>query len=269
MNSVDIRIEIKIGTSGYSYEDWRSHFYPPNLYKSKFLEFYAQYFNSVEINSTYYAIPSRGTVSRFVQKTPEDFCFIVKTHQETTHKRKENEQAVKQLLEALQPMIESGKFHGFLAQFPYSFKNNETNRKYLLETRKLLKDYPLFVEFRHIGWVTPPMYDFLKDNNIGYVNVDEPQLPGLLPPQAEATTDQGYIRFHGRNAKDWWDGKGSARYDYEYSEEELKQWLTNINQLLRKTYRTYIFFNNHPRGQAIKNARQMLNLLQNQLHLFE
>ncbi|APF17433.1 DUF72 domain-containing protein [Caldithrix abyssi] len=268
MDSPEIHIDVKIGTSGYSYEDWRSHFYPANLSKSKFLEFYAQFFNAVEINSTYYAIPNSFTIRRMVEKTPPNFCFIVKTHQETTHRRQENSQAIAQLLNALKPMIDSGKFHGFLAQFPYSFKNNEENRKYLLQTRELLQEHPLFVEFRHISWITPPMYQFLEQNNIGYVNVDEPQLPGLLPPQALATTRFGYVRFHGRNAQNWWEGKGSARYDYLYTEEELEQWMGNIRQLLQKTYRTYIFFNNHPRGQAIKNARQMLNLIQNQLNIF-
>ncbi len=269
MDSPDIHIELKIGTSGYSYDDWRNHFYPPNLAKSSFLEFYAQFFNAVEINSTYYVIPNQYTTRRLVEKTPDNFCFIVKTHQETTHRRQENESAIKQLLEALKPMIASGKFQGFLAQFPYSFKNNEANRKYLLQTRQLLKDFPLFVEFRHISWVVPAMFTFLKENNISFVNVDEPQLPGLLPPSAIVTTQLGYIRFHGRNAKDWWDGQGSARYDYLYSKEELLEWMSNISHLLQKTYRTYIFFNNHPRGQAIKNAKQMLELIQNQLNIFD
>ncbi len=269
MNSPEIRIEVKLGTSGYSYEDWRNHFYPVHLAKNNFLEFYAQFFNAVEINSTYYAIPNPFTIKRMVEKTPKNFCFVVKTNQETTHRRQENEKVIKQLVESLKPMIESGKFHGFLAQFPYSFKNNEANRKYLLQTRELLKDFPLFVEFRHISWVKPAVYQFLEANNISYVNVDEPQLPGLLPPQAVTTTELGYVRFHGRNAKDWWDGEGAARYDYLYTQKELQEWMANIAQLLQKTYRTYIFFNNHPKGQAVKNAKQMLELIQNQLNIFD
>ena len=269
MNSPEIKIDVKIGTSGYSYEDWRNHFYPINLAKSSFLEFYAQFFNAVEINSTYYTIPNQFTTKRMVEKTPENFCFIVKTHQETTHRRQENKTAIEQLVKAVQPMVDSGKFHGFLAQFPYSFKNNEANRKYLLQTRELLKDFPLFVEFRHISWINPAMYRFLKENNISYVNVDQPQLPGLLPPQAVVTTELGYVRFHGRNAKDWWNGEGSARYDYLYTRDELQEWMANIAQILQKTYRTYIFFNNHPRGQAVKNAKQMLELIQNQLNIFD
>lgn len=265
----NIQIDIRIGTSGYSYEDWRNVFYPAHLPKGKFLDFYAQFFNAVEINSTYYAIPSRETVLKISKKTPLDFAFIVKTNKETTHIRKENAQAIAQLLKALQPMIEMQKFHGFLAQFPYSFKNTEENRRYILQTKALLADHPLFVEFRHKSWAIPPVYSFLRENQIGYVNVDEPALPGLLPPQGIATTELGYVRFHGRNKENWWEGDNTSRYDYEYSEEELRSWLGNIGQLLKNTYRTYIFFNNHPRGQAIKNTRQMLKIINEQLSLLD
>ena len=269
MNSLsNIQIDIRVGTSGYSYEDWRQVFYPPNLPKGKFLDFYAQFFNAVEINSTYYAIPSKQTVYYMARKTPPDFSFIVKTNKETTHVRRENEEVIAQLIEALKPMIDMQKFHGFLAQFPYSFKNNEANRRYLIQTRELLKDFPLFVEFRHRSWATEALYEFLREHQISYVNVDEPNLPNLLPPQGIATTQLGYVRFHGRNAKNWWEGDNTSRYDYEYSEKELRDWLPHIHQLVQNTYRTYIFFNNHPRGQAIKNARQMLQILTEQLSIF-
>ena len=100
------------------------------------------------------------------------------------------------------------------------------------------------------------------------MNVDEPELKGLLPKQDIVTTDTGYIRLHGRNEKDWWDGTGSDRYNYEYNEEQLKEWLTNISNILKKTYKTYIFFNNHPNGQAVRNARQMVQILNDQMDLF-
>jgi uncharacterized protein YecE (DUF72 family) len=263
-----LKVEITIGTCGYSYEDWRGHFYPEKIPKGDMLGFYAQYFKTVEINSSYYHIPSAETIKRIAKKTPPDFGFIVKTNQETTHRRKENEAALKQLTEALQPMLDSGKLKGLLAQFPYSFKNNEENRNYLFQTRKLSGALPLFVEFRNYTWENEYIPDFLKNNGIGYVNVDEPELKGLLPKQDIVTTDTGYIRLHGRNEKDWWDGTGSDRYNYEYDEEQLKEWLTNISNILKKTYKTYIFFNNHPNGQAVRNARQMVQILNDQMDLF-
>jgi uncharacterized protein YecE (DUF72 family) len=262
-----IPIEVKVGTCGYSYEDWRNCFYPPELPKNNMLEFYCQYFQTVEVNSSYYAMPTRSTMQRLAEKTPPGFEFIVKTNQETTHSRKEPESAARQLLEAIKPMIELQKLKGLLAQFPFSFKNNEANRRYLAEMRKLFGELPLFVEFRQAGWGNPQVAGFLQENNLGYVNVDEPRLNGLLPPQDVATTGVGYIRLHGRNEKDWWQGQGSSRYDYEYKEQELKEWITNLSRILKKTNQTYIYFNNHPKGQAIKNARQMMEIIKDQLQL--
>lgn len=262
-----ITSSLKLGTSGYSYDDWKGHFYPREISKQSMLGYYCQFFGTVEINSSYYNIPNLNMVQRFIDQTPEEFDFIIKVNRETTHNRRENEQAMKQLAEVLRPLDEAGKFKGLLAQFPYSFKNNEANRRYLVETKKYAVSFPLFVEFRHASWNVPQLDGFLTENNIGYVNVDEPSLKGLLPAQALTTTQTGYIRFHGRNVEKWWDGRGSERYDYLYSEDELKSWISNIRDILRKTQKTYIFFNNHPRGQAVRNAQTMQKILENQLNL--
>jgi uncharacterized protein YecE (DUF72 family) len=261
-----LNIDLKIGTSGYSYDDWRGAFYPPEIPKSKMLEFYSLYFQTVELNATYYTIPSSQTFRSLAQKTPQNFEFIIKANQETTHRRKENKQALNKLLEAIKPLIEVNKFQGFLAQFPYSFKNTETNRGYLVETKNLLQDNALFVEFRNYTWLNPQIPEFLEENGIGYVNVDEPKLKGLLPIQDLVTNNIGYIRLHGRNDKSWWDGIGSERYDYEYNEEELKEWLIHISNILKKSYKTYIFFNNHPGAKAVKNAQQIMELLKTKLN---
>lgn len=258
-------IDLKIGTSGYSYDDWRGVFYPQKIPSNKMLEFYCQHFNTVEINMTYYALPRSQIFEGFAKRTPENFKFIVKTNKETTHVRKENDTILKKLLESMRPLFDSGKFSGFLAQFPYSFKNTEKNREYLADTKKLIGDLPLFVEFRNYTWNDENLAKFLNENDIGYVNVDEPRLRGLLPPQDIATTNMGYIRMHGRNGKNWWDGTNTTRYDYGYSNDELKEWLTNISNILKKTYKTYIFFNNHPTGKAVKNARQMMEILKDKI----
>ena len=253
--------KVYIGTSGYSYDDWREVFYPPKLPSNKMLEFYCQHFPTVEINATYYTIPNYKTFIKMAERTPDNFHFIVKVNQETTHKRRENESALQKLSESVKPLVDAGKFHGYLAQFPYSFKNNELNRKYLVETKHFLQSGVLFAEFRNFTWNKPQINAFLKSNDIGYVNVDEPNLRGLIPMQDIVTNGIGYIRLHGRNEAKWWDGKGSERYDYEYPREELTEWLTNVSTILRKSFKTYIFFNNHPTGKAIKNATQMIEIL--------
>ncbi len=264
-NFCKCNMNVKIGTSGYSYDDWRGSFYPQTIKSAQMLEYYSQYFNTVELNVTYYTIPKVHTFEQLVARTPDGFEFIIKTHQETTHRRKENVIAITNLLESVKPVIEANKFRGFLAQFPYSFKNNEQNRKYLAQTRSLLKNHALFVEFRHDSWDKRQLAGFLESNDIGYVNVDEPKLKGLLPPQEIVSSKAAYIRFHGRNTADWWDGQGSARYDYEYNEHELKDWMIHISGILKKAFKTYIFFNNHPGGKAPKNAKQMMKIIEDQL----
>jgi len=218
------------------------------------LSYYTRYFSCVELNVSYYTIPAASSFEIMSSKTPDNFEFIVKVNQETTHIRRQNEAAVKSLIESLKPLAEAKKLAGLLAQFPYSFHNNEKNRKYLLETKEYVGEIPLFVEFRNNSWVKKAITEFLKSNAIGYVNVDEPQLNGLIPPQDIVTSNIGYVRFHGRNAEKWWDGKGSERYDYDYSSEELEKWLIRISDILKKSYKTYVFFNNHPQGKAPANA---------------
>lgn len=262
-------MELKIGTSGYSYEDWRTVFYPEDLPKGKMLEYYAKFFDCVEVNSTYYKIPHQKVFAHMVDKTPDQFKFIIKTHKSTTHERKSNREAILQLLDAVQPLVEANKFSGFLAQFPYSFKNTLQNREYLTETKSYFADYPLFVEFRNWTWDNTEVFDFLRTTKINYVNVDEPRLRGLIEPQDKVTGTFGYIRFHGRNSANWWKGTNVTRYNYSYSESELEEWLIRIARLLRMSYKTYIFFNNHPQGQAVKNATMLEEIIARQIDLLK
>ena len=252
--------KFRIGTSGYSYDDWRGHFYPESLSKNEMLVYYCNYFNCVELNATYYTIPTAKTFQRLNEKTPDQFEFIIKTNQETTHRRKENEQAIQRLREAIKPLEEHGKMHGFLAQFPYSFKFSPDGLDYLATCRDALLPHHLFVEFRHDSWVNRIMYDRLRAEQIGYVSVDEPQLSGLLKPHLVTTTDVGYVRLHGRNADKWWDG-GKLRYDYNYSAEELEVWQKKIENVKYKVKKMYIFFNNCHQGKAVSNAKQFMHLL--------
>jgi len=257
-------MQLIIGTSGYSYEDWRDVFYPTDLPKGKMLDYYAQHFNAVEINSTYYRIPHPAVFYQMEKKTPDGFEFVVKVHQDTTHTRQNNQQAMERLIEAIQPLCEAGKFSGFLAQFPYSFKNTPENREYLVQTRSFAGDYPLFVEFRNWTWDRPEIYRFLEENRLLYVNVDQPRLRGLIKPQEVVTGNLGYVRFHGRNAKEWWNGTNQTRYDYLYSQAELNEWMIRIAHIMKKTYKTYIFFNNHPQGKAIQNAKMLKEMFDRQ-----
>jgi uncharacterized protein YecE (DUF72 family) len=254
------RAEVRIGTSGYSFEDWLGVFYPSDIQKGKMLDHYVMHFPTVEINSTYYRIPHPAVMARIVEKAPEGFDFMVKAPQSFTHRRENMAGDADSYREALKPMEEREALSGVLAQFPYSFKFGRSALDHLDRCRDAVTPHPLFAEFRHRSWVNREMYDRLRASGIGYVCVDEPDLPGLLAPDAFATTDTGYVRLHGRNAEQWWDG-GPLRYDYSYSEEELAEWREKIRKLMGKLKRIYVYFNNCHEGQAVGNAARFAQML--------
>ena len=132
---------------------------------------------------------------------------------------------------------------------------------HVMSVRELLPQEPLHVEFRHESWLTPELEPWLEQQRLGYCVVDEPRMDGLMPPVAIVTGEDAYLRLHGRNAKSWWQGDRSTRYDYDYSERELKEWVRKIRELADQARRTYVFFNNCHAGQAAKNAKLMQELL--------
>lgn len=251
---------IRIGTSGYSFEDWRDNFYPEKIEKGKMLDHYVNYFETVEINSTYYRIPHPAVMYNIVKKAPEGFDFMIKVPQSFTHGRVDLEKDAKDFKECIKPFEESEKLSGLLAQFPYSFKFSQDGLDYISICRDIVAPNELYVEFRHNGWVNRQMYEHLKKEKIGYVCVDEPAISGLLAPDSFATTDTAYIRLHGRNSEKWWNG-GAERYDYNYSTEELEMWKDKAVKLIAKVKKVYVFFNNCHHGQAVKNAIEFKKLL--------
>jgi uncharacterized protein YecE (DUF72 family) len=256
---------IYIGTSGYSFKDWVGNFYPENIKSGEMLSFYAQYFKIVEINSTYYVIPKPQSFEKMLSNVPPDFQFTVKANGGMTHEKPESVSVFDRFEEAIQPLVEANKMKGILAQFPPSFKNTQENRVYLNRFKDTLSEYPLIVEFRHSSWDKEPAFDFLKNLGIAYCSVDEPDLPGLMPSKAIATTNLGYIRFHGRNKKAWYGGDSSERYNYLYSDQELRCWIPKIKHISDNTEELLIFFNNCHAGHATRNALKMQDMLQSDL----
>lgn len=254
------QVDIRIGTSGFSFKDWRGTFYPDNVAAGKMLDYYVQHFRTVEINSTYYRIPHPAVMHNLVSKSPDGFDFIVKVPQTFTHRRSDLDKDRAQFAEAVRPLAEAGKLSGLLAQFPFSFKFSPDALDYISICRDAVAPYQLFVEFRHDSWVNRTMYDRLRAEGISYVCVDEPTLKGLLKPDFFVTSSTGYIRLHGRNAQQWWDG-GPLRYDYSYSGQEMEEWQAKLMKSRAEMNRLYIFFNNCHRGQAARNALEFDRLL--------
>ena len=254
---------IYLGTSGFSYNDWVGPFYPVGMPKREWLLYYAREFNCCEINATFYTIPKPATLVSMANKTGEGFLFVIKANQRMTHEQRDNEEVFTAFRKILTPLIDRGKMGCVLAQFPYSFRFNRKNHGYLEVFRERLRDLSITLEFRNAQWLRPEVFDWLRRNELGFCCVDEPQLPNLLPPVAEATTNVAYVRFHGRNKEKWWNHEHAyERYDYSYSAEELEEWLPKIRNLDKIAEKTFIFANNHWRGQAVDTIRQLRMLLE-------
>lgn len=258
---MEYRNKIIIGTSGYNYYDWKGKFYPEDIKSANMLSFYATRFNGVEINSSFYKLHTNRFYSNLNSKSPEDFVFIIKLFRELTHRRKEVDETLPKVLNSIKPIVETGKFGGFLAQFPPSFTFSPDNLEYITRIKSKALETPIFVEFRHPSWCNEKTYSTLKKYEIGYVCVDGPDLPYLMPKQDIVTSSEGYIRFHGRNREAWQKPPAGKKYDYLYSEKELREYVPIVRRMLSEAERVFIFFNNGYHGYAPANALQLAEML--------
>jgi len=198
-----------------------------------------------------------------LEKSGHRVEFVIKAFKGLTHEI--TDQSIPEILpqfkDPIAPFSQSNTLGAVLLQFPQSFHYTPSSRVYLESLIKGFSPMPVCVEFRQREWLRDSVYNALTKLNAGFVCVDEPPLRGLLPPVVVATSDIGYIRFHGRNRSKWYTGDSKERYDYLYSEDELKVWLPKICKLSEQTEKMFIFFNNHKKAQAITNARMMMDLL--------
>lgn len=246
--------DIDIGTSGWKFDDWAGSFYPLRVPQSKWLEYYAARFAIGEINSTYYRIASAKSYAGMVRKTPQSFRFVVKVHAEVTHQRKEPMESMRQLLSVLEPLRESGRLIGLLAQFPASFRCTPETMDYVLGLQREAANVHLCVEFRSRTWLNEDAVGKIHAAGMTWVCPDEPDLPDLMPHRLMATSDLLYVRLHGRNARAWYDRNAGDRYDYSYSENELADFGRELLAFESPIRRAIILFNNCHAGQAPRNA---------------
>lgn len=261
---------LKIGTSGFSFRDWKGSVYPEGIKDRDMLPFYERElgFKALEVNFTYYTLPSSKSFIGMSRKTSDGFEFVVKAFKGMTHdirdketkKIVDNREIFDKFLYSLLPLAQEGKLGCVLAQFPFSFFPNRENFDYLRSFRERLGEIPLVIEFRNTYWLKDSTFSFLKDVGMGYCIVDEPKLPKLMPFIPKATSDLGYFRFHGRN-QNWFNVPTSVRYDYLYSEEELRSFIQPIIEIEHLTAKTFIFFNNCHGGSAARNALELLRMM--------
>lgn len=241
-----------VGTSGFSFDDWVGTVYPENVRRSEMFGYYWAYygFNCVELNFTFYQMPSYRTLVKLVRKSPDSFLFAIKLHQSITHAHDLNN--VGPFLDACKIVSEEGRLIGYLAQFPYSFRYSVENTGFVDALASKVE--PLFIEFRHDSWV-----EFCYRNSATYhfVTVDLPKLSHLFPALTFDTATV-YYRFHGRN-RNWFQADEKTRYDYNYTDSELVEL---IEKLVPETLNVgYVFFNNCYRGQALRNALRFRELV--------
>ncbi|MFO7963392.1 MAG: DUF72 domain-containing protein [Desulfobacterales bacterium] len=255
----------RVGTSGYSYSEWtEAGFYPAGTPSGRMLPVYAEKFSITELNYTWYQMPRSEAVERQRQTVPPDFLFAVKLTRTMTHEIDAKwPKQVDLFREGVSPLVQGRQLAAVLIQFPPGFTRTPDNRRHLAALADGLAGLPLAVEFRHRSWAVEPVFAELQRRNMTLVTVDLPDLPGLFPPLTVVTNpDLAYVRFHGRNAGSWRTGNMQLQFDYDYAEDELGRWVEERFTPIRRQARNgIIFFNNHVRAQAPKNALALIGLL--------
>ena len=299
--------ELRIGTCSWADEALSKHWYPPGVSAAERLPYYAEHFDTVEVDSTYYRLPVEEMVQRWAERTPDDFVMHVKAFGLMTRhpvkvqtlptdlrdeapvdergrverpSREFRAEVFRRFLEALEPLRSAGKLGGILFQFPSYVVHKDRSLDYLQWAREQLGDDEMLVEFRHVSWLDDEhrteTLRFLEELRATHVIVDAPRIDGaknVAPTVLALTSPTAYVRFHGRNASTWNKRGGSAaeRFDYLYSDDELREWVGPLRELAEQVEQAYAFFNNNatsPDGrggrmaQAAANAKALQRLLQ-------
>lgn len=258
---------VRVGTSGWSYEDWFGVFYPaPKQRGFDELAYLSRYFDCVEVNSSFYRPPVARYAASWLCRTPPDFEFAFKLHRRFTHQREErwSRDEADEYLRGIEPVREAKRLGAVLVQFPWSFRAGDDAFRWLEAVREDFSELPLVVEVRHVSWTDEKALAFIRDSGLGFANIDQPSSRGGVPPMTLVTSPVGYVRLHGRNREAWFDPQAGrdAKYDYLYEESEVDEWVARIRDIARAGEKTYVFTNNHYRGQAPANALQIISKLQ-------
>jgi uncharacterized protein YecE (DUF72 family) len=289
---------VRIGTCSWADEALSKHWYPKGVPAGERLAYYAQHFDTVEVDSTYYRLPAEPMVAKWAERTPDDFVMHVKAFGLMTRhpvklealppdlrddaptddrgrvdrpSREFRGEVFRRFLEALEPLRSSGKLGGILFQFPSYVVYKDASLDYLRWAREQIGDDEMLAEFRHVSWFDDEhradTLAFLEEINAANVIVDAPRIEGaknLSPTVPALTNGTAYVRFHGRNADTWNKRGGSAseRFDYLYSEEELAEWVGTLRELSEQAEQAYAFFNNNatsPDGRGGRMAQAAAN----------
>ena len=260
------RAHLWIGPSGWSYGDWHGVVYPrrkPRGFKP--LAHLARYFNAVEVNSSFYRIPTPRMTAAWVPQVPAGFRFAFKLTQRFTHQRAAfpEREEVAAFAEGLEPIRDAGLLGPLLIQFPWSFRYTNEAEEWLRRLAEAFPDFDRFIEVRHASWGRPEALDALAEVG-GYCNIDQPPLRDCLGPTQHVLGANAYARLHGRNARNWFADNVPTfeRYNYLYADNELREWVTRLSAMATQAQNLYVFANNHYRGQGPANALELRALLE-------
>lgn len=254
---------VYVGTCGYSYTEWvDSGFYPAGTKSSEMLGLYGRCFSVVELNYTWYQMARADALARMVEKAPAHLLFAAKLTRTMTHERADNWREQLHLYrQGIAPLQQ--RLVVVLIQLPPDFERSIANRNYLAALLDGLHGVPVAVEFRHRSWAVDPVFTELERRQVTLVAVDEPALPGLFPALDVVTNPAlFYVRFHGRNKEGWQSGNMQKKFNYDYSDQELRAWCDQyLYSLAAKADRGILVFNNHVRAQAPRNGRKLAAIL--------
>lgn len=281
---------IRVGPAGWSYKDWAGYVYPvprpKGFHEAAYL---SRFFDTIEINTSFYGPLRPEHALQWIDRVAgnPNFLFTAKLWQRFTHHpslgragvrrsrqttsapalpvpTNEDEREVREGFDVLRS---ARKLGAVLLQFPISFHRTPETTAYLAELLARFRDYPLAVEVRHASWNAPEVFALLRERGAGFCNIDQPILGRALKPSQESTSPIGYFRLHGRRYDTWFsDDPGMPsheRYNYLYSEEELKPWAQRIRSVAGESRNVFVVTNNHYLGKAAVSGLQLISMLKN------
>ena len=255
-----------IGPAGWSYGDWAGTVYPPDIIRQRRqLAWLARQFNLVEINTSFYRIPSPAMVDRWLRAVRDrpSFRFTMKMFQGITHERRLDAATVGAFRSILKPLHGEDRLGDLLLQFPWSFRCGPREKIFLRQVLDAFAEFPLAVEVRHGSWNQEAFFDYLHSRAVTFCNIDQPVIGESMGLLSRVTAPTAYLRLHGRNQADWFraDVGVNQRYNYLYGEAEISALAAAAAAMGREADQVYIVTNNHYRGKAIVNALQLCRRL--------
>lgn len=260
--------QIRIGPAGWSYADWQGIVYPSpkprGFHEPAYL---AQYFDTIEINTSFYQPLRPQLVQGWIEQIASNprFLFTAKLWQKFTHEDSATLDDEKSVRAGFDVLRDAKRLGAVLVQFPFSFHYTPDTLTYLKRLTRRFHDYPLVIEVRHSSWSSRKLDTLLRELGVGFCNIDQPVIGRSIVPGERVTSSVGYVRLHGRRYDTWFTDDPAVpkheRYNYLYTEEELKPWAERIKKIATHADSTFVITNNHYQGKGVVNALDLIHLL--------